>query len=86
VNSQRAGRRTVLRSTTPATAPPQTTPKTTQRAVPSSSSRANGVYVPAMRMKIIEWSSRCMTVCERPVHEPRWKAAEVPNSSATLTA
>ena len=71
-NSQRAGRRIELRRTTPASAPPQTRPKTTQRAVPSSSSRANGVYVPAMRMKIIEWSRRFITSRDRPVHGPRW--------------
>ena len=44
--------------TTPASAPNQTMPSTTVASVPCSTSRPNGVYVPAMSTKIIEWSSQ----------------------------
>ncbi len=45
-------------STSPSAAPPHTVASTTQRSFPENASSANGVYVPAMKRKIVEWSSR----------------------------
>ena len=42
----------------PVSAPVQTTTRMASASGPWRASRANGVYVPAMSMKIIEWSSR----------------------------
>ena len=41
---------------------------------------------PAIKTKIIEWSSRAITARARTDHDPRWYAAEVPNSRATEAA
>ena len=47
--------------------------RTTQRVTPSNASSANGVYVPAMNTKIIEWSSlRAQTRFAALFHGKRW--------------
>ncbi len=49
-----------IRKAMPARAPPQTPASTAVLVAPCSSSKANGVYVPAINTRIIEWSSRRM--------------------------
>jgi hypothetical protein len=44
--------------TSPAAAPDQTTIRITSAIVPSNASSANGVYVPAISSRIVEWSRR----------------------------
>jgi hypothetical protein len=48
-------------SATPASAPAHTVTSSPVAVSLGSSSAQNGVYVPAMKMKIIEWSSRRMS-------------------------
>jgi len=48
-------------SATPPSAPAQIRVSISVDMPPVSSSTQNGVYVPAMKMKIIEWSRRRMT-------------------------
>ena len=43
---------------TPASAPAHTIASSTSAAVPCITSRQNGVYVPAISRKIMEWSAR----------------------------
>jgi hypothetical protein len=57
---------------TPSTAPPQTTDRITIPVVRESSRTENGVYVPAMNTKIIEWSSRRMILYPRCDQTRRW--------------
>ena len=48
---------------------------------------ANGVYVPAMNTKIIEWSSRASSACRLArVQRTRWYVADTPKSRHTVTA
>src|SRR5688572_9809583 len=64
-----------IRTATPKAAPPQTTPRTTVDQGGSKPRRANGVYVPAMRTKIIEWSSRRIHRHAEGPQSIRWNAA-----------
>jgi hypothetical protein len=57
---------------TPARAPPHTTDRMTVALPASSRSAENGVYVPAMKMKIMEWSRRRMSWNPRGVQTRRW--------------
>src|SRR5262245_7647264 len=69
---------------TPATAPLHTVARIAAWTVPRSTSTANGVYVPAMNRKIIEWSRRRMTAHPRAVHLRRWYRALTPNTPQTV--
>ena len=70
---------------TPSSAPLQTTARITAALVRLRSSTENGVYVPAMNTKIIEWSSRRMSWYARGVQTRRWYRALVPNNAQTVT-
>ena len=49
-------------------------------------SSENGVYVPAMKMKIIEWSRRFIHARTRRLcHHRRWYSALTPNRPSTVT-
>ena len=56
-------------SSTPPTAPAQTTTSTTRPVRSGIASSANGVYVPAMNRKIMEWSSRATSACRAGVDQ-----------------
>ena len=45
-----------------------------------------GVAVPAIRKKIITWSSRCRRCRDASDQVPQWYSALIPNSAPTLTA
>ena len=49
-----------------------------------SRSMQNGVYVPAMNTKIMEWSSRRISWYPRSLHTRRWYRALTPNSAHTV--
>ena len=57
---------------TPIAAPTHAMISETVPRVPCSTSRQNGVYVPAINTKIMEWSSRRMRTYASSDHEPRW--------------
>ena len=84
-DSQRGAFGTISLRPTPRTAPVHTTPRTTAPRRPCSSRTQNGVYVPAMNTKIIEWSSRRITLYPRGDQTRRWYSALVPNSVHTVT-
>ena len=84
-DSQRGAFGTIIFRPTPRTAPTQTTARTTVPTRPRSSRTQNGVYVPAMNTKIIEWSSRRITLYPRGDQTRRWYSALVPNSVHTVT-
>ena len=58
--------------TTPAPASPQTTESRLIPQAVSSTARQNGVYVPAMSTKIMEWSRRFMMPRSRGFQVMRW--------------
>jgi hypothetical protein len=51
--------------TSPAAAPTQTVTRTASATAPSNARSANGVYVPAIKSRIVEWSSRRIHVRTR---------------------
>jgi hypothetical protein len=59
----------------------QTSPKG-----PRLARRKAGVAVPAIRKKIIAWSSRCSRRRQAAVQLPRWYSALTPNKALTLAA
>ena len=71
--SQRGESSQTSSRTSPSTAPLQTITSTSHCVLPSNRSSAKGVYVPAMKTKIIEWSSRrAQTRLAALFHGKRW--------------
>ena len=61
-------------------------PVALRATVPCRTRSANGVYVPAMSTKIIEWSIRFSARFRRGSQEPRWYAALMPYMPTRLAA
>ncbi len=70
--SQRAELIHTERSRTPSSAPVQTIASISVARASDSSSRANGVYDPAMIRKMFAWSMRFSTSVVRGPQFPRW--------------
>src|SRR5699024_7561132 len=70
----------------PSNAPPQTTNNSHRAVVDGSNSVANGVYVPAITMKMFEWSKRRSTPATCGDQVPRWEMALVVNRISVATA
>src|SRR5699024_11641968 len=74
------------RPSRPSNAPPQTTNNSHRAVVDGSNSVANGVYVPAITMKMFEWSKRRSTPATCGDQVPRWWMARVVNRTGEATA
>src|SRR5437588_9979226 len=84
--TQRGGVSQTRFSTMPATAPLHTAISIAFPSVPDRTSTQNGVYVPAIRTKIIEWSSRRIQARAERVQVMRWYSALVPSRAQTENA
>src|SRR4051812_10686682 len=65
-------------------APPHTIDRITYPVGLDIASSVNGVYVPAMNRKIIEWSARFIHLYARGLHRRRWYSALTPNNPSTV--
>ncbi len=61
-----------IRNASPSSAVTQITVSSSTRELPVVSCRASGVYVAAMKTKMLEWSQRRSRAVARGLQFPRW--------------